>query len=89
VRFLRSIRFPLLWNLIADAPQDHPRVIPVPAHKVTHIALRSGRPSRWFICYRIGTGKGKEGQAIPVMAYSNAEEVELLLNGKSLGNIGL
>ncbi|MGA9965305.1 MAG: beta-galactosidase GalB [Terriglobales bacterium] len=28
---------------------------------------------------------GKEGQAIPVMAYSNAEEVELLLNGKSLG----
>ncbi len=29
--------------------------------------------------------KGKEGQAIPVMAYSNAEEVELLLNGKSLG----
>jgi beta-galactosidase len=29
--------------------------------------------------------EGKEGQAIPVMAYSNAEEVELLLNGKSLG----
>ncbi|HLJ88420.1 MAG TPA: beta-galactosidase GalB [Candidatus Angelobacter sp.] len=28
---------------------------------------------------------GKEGQAIPVMAYSNAEEVELFLNGKSLG----
>ena len=29
--------------------------------------------------------EGKEGQTIPVMAYSNAEEVELLLNGKSLG----
>jgi beta-galactosidase len=29
--------------------------------------------------------KGKEGQAIPVMAYSNADEVELFLNGKSLG----
>ncbi len=29
--------------------------------------------------------EGHEGQNIPVMAYSNAEEVELLLNGKSLG----
>ena len=29
--------------------------------------------------------EGKEGQAIPVMAYSNADEVELFLNGKSLG----
>ena len=28
---------------------------------------------------------GREGQAIPVMAYSNAEQVELFLNGKSLG----
>jgi beta-galactosidase len=28
---------------------------------------------------------GKEGQTIPVMAYSNAQEVELFLNGKSLG----
>ncbi len=28
---------------------------------------------------------GHEGQAIPVMAYSNASEVELFLNGKSLG----
>lgn len=28
---------------------------------------------------------GKEGQEIPVMAYSNADEVELFLNGKSLG----
>ena len=28
---------------------------------------------------------GKEGQTIPVMAYTNAEEVELFLNGKSLG----
>jgi beta-galactosidase len=30
-------------------------------------------------------GQGSEGQQIPVMAYSNAEEVELFLNGKSLG----
>jgi beta-galactosidase len=29
--------------------------------------------------------QGREGQAIPVMAYTNAEEVELFLNGKSLG----
>lgn len=29
--------------------------------------------------------QGKEGQPIPVMAYSNADEVELFLNGKSLG----
>jgi beta-galactosidase len=29
--------------------------------------------------------EGKESQPIPVMAYSNAEEVELFLNGKSLG----
>jgi beta-galactosidase len=29
--------------------------------------------------------KGREGQEIPVMAYSNAQEVELLLNGRSLG----
>ena len=28
---------------------------------------------------------GREGQAIPVMAYTNAEEVELFLNGQSLG----
>ena len=31
------------------------------------------------------TWPGREGQLIPVMAYSNAEEVELFLNGKSLG----
>jgi beta-galactosidase len=29
--------------------------------------------------------KGREGQAIPVMAYTNAAEVELFLNGRSLG----
>jgi beta-galactosidase len=29
--------------------------------------------------------EGQEGQNIPVMAYTNAEEVELFLNGKSLG----
>ncbi len=29
--------------------------------------------------------QGREGQMIPVMAYTNAEEVELFLNGKSLG----
>jgi beta-galactosidase len=29
--------------------------------------------------------RGHEGQDIPVMAYTNAEEVELFLNGKSLG----
>jgi len=28
---------------------------------------------------------GREGRAIPVMAYTNADEVELFLNGKSLG----
>jgi beta-galactosidase len=28
---------------------------------------------------------GREGQLIPVMAYTNAEEVELFLNGRSLG----
>jgi beta-galactosidase len=28
---------------------------------------------------------GREGQMIPVMAYTNAEEVELFVNGKSLG----
>jgi beta-galactosidase len=31
------------------------------------------------------TWAGREGQPIPVMAYSNAEEVELFLNGTSLG----
>ena len=29
--------------------------------------------------------KGREGQKIPVMAYTNGEEVELFLNGQSLG----
>jgi len=29
--------------------------------------------------------EGREGQNVPVMAYSNADEVELFLNGKSLG----
>ena len=29
--------------------------------------------------------EGREGQAIPVMCYTNADEVELLLNGRSLG----
>jgi beta-galactosidase len=32
------------------------------------------------------TWPGREGQMIPVMAYTNAEEVELFLNGKSLGS---
>jgi beta-galactosidase len=31
---------------------------------------------------------GREGQTIPVMVYSNAPEVELFLNGKSLGKKG-
>jgi beta-galactosidase len=31
------------------------------------------------------TWPGREGQMIPVMAYTNADEVELFLNGKSLG----
>ena len=31
------------------------------------------------------TWAGREGQPIPVMAYTNAEEVELFLNGRSLG----
>jgi beta-galactosidase len=29
--------------------------------------------------------EGKEGEIIPVVAYTNAEEVELIVNGKSLG----
>jgi beta-galactosidase len=29
--------------------------------------------------------EGKEGQTIPVMCYTNADEVELILNGRSLG----
>ena len=29
--------------------------------------------------------QGKEGQPIPIMVYTNAEEVELFVNGKSLG----
>src|SRR6185369_13853980 len=29
--------------------------------------------------------QGREGKTIPVMAYTNAEEIELFLNGKSLG----
>jgi len=29
--------------------------------------------------------EGREGQAVPVMCYSNGDEVELLLNGRSLG----
>jgi beta-galactosidase len=28
---------------------------------------------------------GREGQAIPIMAYTNADEVELFVNGKSMG----
>jgi beta-galactosidase len=31
------------------------------------------------------TWKGKEGKKIPVWVYANADEVELILNGKSLG----
>jgi beta-galactosidase len=31
------------------------------------------------------TWPGREGQVVPVMAYTNAEEVELRLNGRSLG----
>ncbi len=34
--------------------------------------------SRWSTCCRTGTGRDSEGQPIPVMAYTNAEEVELL-----------
>jgi len=33
VGFLRSIRFPLLWVLIANAPQDHTRMIAVSPHR--------------------------------------------------------
>src|SRR5260370_42331624 len=32
--------------------------------------------------------EGREGQEIPVMVYSNADQVELFLNGKSLGKKG-
>ena len=37
------------------------------------------------IFHRIGTGRGRKGQPIPVWVNSNADQVELFLNGKSLG----
>ena len=42
--------------------------------------------SRRCICSRTGTGTGREGDEIPVWVYSNLDEVELLVNGKSLGS---
>ena len=45
----------------------------------------SGRRSRWCTCCPHWNWAGLEGQPIPVMAYTNAEEVELFLNGRSLG----
>ena len=37
------------------------------------------------ICFRTGTWEGREGEEIPVWVHSNLDEVELFLNGKSLG----
>ncbi|MGA8531009.1 MAG: DUF4982 domain-containing protein, partial [Acidobacteriaceae bacterium] len=57
-----------------------------------------GFPKDYFYYYKAWWGKepslhvfphwnwhGREGDEIPVWVYSNAEEVELLINGKSLG----
>ena len=46
----------------------------------------SGAPSRWCTCCRTGTGRASfEGKEIPVWCYTNAESVELFLNGRSVG----
>ena len=45
----------------------------------------AGPMRQWCICLPHWNWPGKEGQAIDVRTYSNCDEVELQLNGKSLG----
>ena len=45
----------------------------------------TGPPSRWSTPAALELGRAWKGKPIPVMCYTNAEEVELFLNGKSLG----
>ena len=58
---------------------------PASPRTATTSTRASGPRSPWCTCCRTGTGRARKARRFPVMAYTNAEEVELFLNGKSLG----
>ena len=68
-----SIRISASWT-----PAVFPRTISI-------ITRRGGRTTPSCICCRIGTGRAGKARTSMCAALSNCEEVELFLNGQSLG----
>jgi hypothetical protein len=54
--------------------------------RTTTISIRaSGPTNRWSTSSRTGPGRARKARTIPVWCYTNCDEAELFLNGKSLG----
>ena len=63
----------------------HPRHLRLPQGQLLVLPGLVDRPARWSHLLPHWNWPGKEGQEIDVRCFSNCEEVELFLNGQSLG----